>query len=224
MDLVVYDETVHALEDEIDTLLEQIFDIEEELKKIAVLLESDRTNVRELKKIVDAHELQMKVLDEKMRAAKSKLSTASTGREYELLKKEFDASSHEQNLFEDTLLTAWSTFENAQKLLVQKESAHQEKIAQSQQALAEKNAKKDALQVALTEKNGHRLEKQQGLPEKWIADYERMRGTVKNPVVPLENGSCSACFESLAGHQITELARKQLAPCGGCFRFLFIKP
>ena len=62
------------------------------------------------------------------------------------------------------------------------------------------------------------------MPEQWISDYTRMRRSVVNPVVPIENGSCSACFESLAAHEISQVARKQLAPCGGCFRFLFIKP
>ncbi len=180
--------------------------------------------MRELKKDVDSHELQMKVLDEKVRAAKAKLATATNGREYELLKKEFDIVSQEQNAFEDTLLTAWNAFEHAQKMLLQKEVTSQESSANFAQTILEKNQKKEELEAALALKNKDRLEKQHGLPEQWITDYERMKRSVSNPVVPLENGSCSACFESLAGHEIAILARKQLSPCGGCFRFLFIQP
>ena len=166
----------------------------------------------------------MKILDQKVTAAKTKVSTASTGREYELLKKEFDTVAQEQNTFEDELLTSWNAFEQAQKQLIQKEAVSKEQQKIVEGALEEKTKQKDILENKLAEKQHERIEKQQGLPEQWLADYARMRRSVSNPVVALENGSCSACSEALSVHEIAQLHRKQLAPCRGCFRFLFIKP
>ena len=224
MDLVTYDKTVHETEDQIDVLVESIFALEEEQIQNKISLEKERDRVRSLKKEVDASELDMKILDQKVTLAKVKFSTASNAREYEMLKKEVESASQTQHEFEDTLLTAWAHFEAAQKGLHQKEAVIQERMADIEKKLVDDNQKKDELQVLLDVKKTERLTKEEGLPEQWVKDYSRMRKSVPNPVVPLENGACSACFESLTVNQVSAVMRKQLSPCHGCFRFLFIKP
>ncbi len=223
MDLVAYDKVVHTVENEIDVILENIFEIEEYLKKQNLSFEKEKVILSDLKKTVHSHELQMKLYDEKVSNAKNKLNTASNSREYELLKKEFDQASQELYAFEDVLLNAWHIFENAQKNFIQKEATLQNQLQENKEKLIELEKKKEALEILLDAKRIERIEKEKNLPEQWLADYTRMKKTFDNPVVPFENGSCSACFESLAGNEIVQLAKKQLAPCRGCFRFLFIK-
>ncbi len=223
MDLVACDKNFHSIENQIDAVLELIFEIEESSKNQKFFIEKERLALAGLKKIVHDHEFQMKIHDEKVSNAKNKLSTALNSREYEYLKKEFDKASQELNKFEDTLLNAWHVFENTQKVFIQKEHVFQKQLQENTEKLFELEKKKERLQVLLDEKRVECLEKEKNLPEQWLIDYSRMKKNFDDPVVPFENGACSACFESLAGNEIVQLAKKQLAPCRGCFRFLFIK-
>ena len=52
--------------------------------------------------------------------------------------------------------------------------------------------------------------------------YAVMRAKVTDPVVPVIDGSCSACFYKISPQDMQLLARRKLVQCKDCFRLLYL--
>ena len=63
----------------------------------------------------------------------------------------------------------------------------------------------------------------QTLPDEWLGKYEHMRGRVADPVVPVQQDSCSACFYSISSRDLQTLKQGDLLQCKDCYRFLYYK-
>ena len=49
-----------------------------------------------------------------------------------------------------------------------------------------------------------------------------MQSRVTDPVVPVQQGSCSACFYDITEQRLVALRRHALLQCEGCYRFLYM--
>jgi predicted nucleic acid-binding Zn-ribbon protein len=45
---------------------------------------------------------------------------------------------------------------------------------------------------------------------------------VADPIVPVFDGSCSACFYAMTGQDMQELYKNKLLQCRGCYRFVYL--
>jgi predicted nucleic acid-binding Zn-ribbon protein len=48
-----------------------------------------------------------------------------------------------------------------------------------------------------------------------------MRTRTADPVVPVLDGSCSACFHYLTEQDLLLIKKNKLMQCKGCYRFLY---
>ena len=53
--------------------------------------------------------------------------------------------------------------------------------------------------------------------------YERMKGRVYDPVVPMSQDSCSVCFYGLTPRDLQMLKQNGLLQCKDCFRLLYLE-
>lgn len=224
LQLVAYDQSLRSTEQQLFTVIDEIIDLEQTQQDSLQGVEKAKEVVRTLRKQVDVKEREMEELEGKVTAIKSKMEAVATSREYEIVRKELEHVHELRNAGEDELLTAWNALENAQKLVAKEERNAHEQAAALRQRLAEKGEEKLQLEATLIEKDQERRSHETDIPAAWLEDYARIKRSFVNPVVLVENGACSACYESLSGHQLNDLARKQLYPCPGCFRFLYNKP
>ena len=98
---------------------------------------------------------------------------------------------------------------------------HEQKSIQAQSEIATENDTLNTLRANLEAHGGQRDAKIALLPEEWATMYENMRGRVLNPVVPVSQDSCSACFYLISSRDLQALRHNGILSCKDCYRFLY---
>lgn len=185
-------------------------------------LEKIKQKLHDMRKEVDVKELEMKTLDIQEADKKKRLETVANHKEYSSIKSEIDLLKKAQHALEDGLMQVWNQLETAKKeseaASQQYEQQHQktqELIQQNNQKISEINQQVSALVL-------ERTEKEKRVPTEWIEKYAVMRARVTDPVVPVVNGSCSACFYKISAQDMQFLTHRKLVQCKDCFRLLYL--
>ena len=139
----------------------------------------------------------------------------------ESLKKELATLAQERMMYENELLIAWHEYDQAgaqYKTAQAQQHETQEEIYKAIEALEQEIATTE--QQLATHKTAY-LSQLQQLPEEWQKRYQEMRNKVDNPLVPLIQKSCSACFYQVLPQDLARLERNALLPCRNCYRYLY---
>ncbi len=222
IDLITYDQQVHVFEKELKALESDVSNLEQQRKTYAHDVEKAHASVVAAKKEVDAQELEMKALDTAEKEAQKKLDNAQTQKEYLALKKEVENLKKQQHEFEDTLIQTWNVLEHADREHQAKQRVYDEKSATFNTAIDEKVTKITQVRVQIDQMNKEREAKLVGVPAEWLEKYAMMRSRIPNPVVPVVNDSCSACFYRIPQQDLMALRRRKLLQCRDCYRFLYL--
>ena len=223
IDLVSFDQKIHAVEEELRSLQNSLKELEEQKNSFNKSLEEMKLQVHEVKKRVDEQELSMKVLDQQEAERKKLLNSVANPKEYSAIKSEISRINEQQRDTEGELINAWDKLELIQKKFSEQETNVQHKLAEFDQMKCEFEGKIEAATLTLENLNVQRLSFRQAVPEELLDNYEHMRGLVSNPVVPVVHGSCSACFYAVPGQDLGALKRGKLLPCKSCYRILFLE-
>lgn len=214
---------------------EQLNIVIPKIKKTQKLIENDKTEIPllkskieesnkeifNLKKELDLLELNSKELKEKETLLKTRLETSTNEKEYKALGKE--AKTVELKILEqeDQLMRVWHKLENLKKVSEKLNTENKEKIKQLSKNLEIQNK---TLENQTSDKN-KLLEKRQeaikDIPKEWLVKYERMKHKVSNPVVPVINSSCGACYYAILRQDLTKLKKGAILPCRNCYRFMY---
>lgn len=220
--LIEFDNSIHSQQAQIATYQKEIDQYRTLENALVTDLEKFKLKSNELKKRVDSQELEMKSLDEQIAKKKHILENVTSHKEYQLLKIEIESIKKAQHVLEDTLLSVWNDLENARKQYEQAQAAAQQKRSEWHQKMAELQEKSTTAQAQVKELLAQRKEKVIGIPDEWLEKYAQMQARVKDPVVPVVNGSCTACFFSVSPTDMIALKRRKLIQCKDCFRLLYL--
>lgn len=223
IDLVTFDQSLVKIECDIrksqdlqDSLLADIGRLQEEFTDI-------KNTKQQARKAVDEKELYMKVLDSKESELKKKLASVSNQKEYKSLEKETLVINADRMRHEQELLTLWNKLDSLEKSYELKHALHNEQIEELYAQVDKNKQDVTALQAQLDELIMHRGEKEKNVPEEWLVMYANMKGRVSNPVVPVINDSCDACFYSVTPRDLQTLRQSKLLQCRDCYRVLYVE-
>lgn len=90
-------------------------------------------------------------------------------------------------------------------------------------SIAQKDEHIARLLNELAERHTMRKPLEKGVPEEWLERYAMMRSRVSDPVVPVKDGLCSACFHQILAQDMILLRRNKLLQCKECYRFLYLE-
>lgn len=160
--------------------------------------------------------------DEQEKQVRKKLDAVQSSKEYESLNKELLKVKKSQADLEPAILQAWKEAEHAEQAM-HKVAADTAVQIQTLTATFEQGAAK----IVELENAAHLLREQrgakvQGIQPDMLAQYEKLYNQVSNPIVPLVNNTCSACFYSVTNKDIIEMRKRKLVQCNDCFRLLFL--
>ncbi len=223
IDLITLDQKIRTTHQEISQHKKNMQQFTEQKNELTDRFNQFQQHVKELRKMVDVQELEMKDLDQKERAKKEQLDSSQNGKEYISLKKEIEYLKHEQHDSEAKLLGVWNKLEVGQKELKEQQTQFDEKIKEVHTAISTEQNKIETAQKQLEIIQKDRPGKEPGVPPEWLEKYTHMRMRVDNPVVPVIRGGCSACFYTIPDQEILRLKRRALAQCKACFRLLFMQ-
>jgi uncharacterized protein len=161
---------------------------------------------------------ELKISEDKKRA---QLDTIKNQKEYKALEKEIaDLARQRAKLDEEALKVLYAVDELKKELDDLRTSAtestmvrtHDQHIKEENLAQLMGKHEKAVTQRELTLQN---------VPAEWRTQYERMRATVTDPIVPVLNGSCGACFYTILHQDLSKLKKSQVVVCRSCYRFLY---
>jgi uncharacterized protein len=221
LELVAFDQKQVHMEREIAKLQEELDQDNKETTLCQVALERAKKHAHDSRKDVDSKELEMKALDHEEKDKRNRLDASRDQRQYNSLAKEIEVVQKKQHALEEHLVAAWKNYEQAEQEFVSKKEYCDKKLISLNTVIIEKMQQIEALRQQLKEQLTMRDEKKQGIKPELLEKYDAMYKQVSNPVVPLINSSCSACFYQVTQHILHELRRGKLAQCTYCFRFLY---
>ncbi len=223
IDLVTFDQSLVKIERDIkksqdvqQSLLADIERLEEDFADI-------KTAKQQARKAVDEKELYMKVLDDKESELKNKLAAVANQKEYKSLEKETTVINADRMRHEQELLVLWNKLEGLEKTYEFKHSLHDEQVTKFYAEIETIKNEVAILQVQLADLMTQRVEKQIDVPQEWLDMYVNMQGSVVDPVVPVINGSCDACFYSVTARDLQALRNNKLLQCRDCYRVLYVE-
>lgn len=223
IDLIALDQAIRTTQKNIAQLKQETDLCIEQKKELTDRFDQFQKHVHNLRKEVDALELEMKALDQQERIKKKHLDHLKNVHEYQPLKKEIDHLKQAQHHAENNLMSIWNKLEIAQKELEEQQKQYTAKIDEINQLINEKSEQVKTLSQQLEKTKESRPQKEIGIPSEWLEKYSHMRLRVADPVVPVMRGGCSACFYTITDQELLRLKRKALVQCKGCFRLLYMQ-
>lgn len=220
--LVQVDQQINTLNASIASFENQNQENQRVIESHKKLLEQVKTKLHDVRKDVEAKELEMKILDQQEAEKKKRLEFVANHKEYQLIKAEVDLLKKGQHSLEDGLMHAWNQLELTKKEYdaAVKEFESQEKKIQDQ--IEEDNKKISDIKHQVDGLIKDRVEKEFVVPSEWLEKYAIMRAKVADPVVPVIDGSCSACFYKVSAQDMQFLKRRKLVQCKDCYRLLYL--
>lgn len=185
-------------------------------------LDKVKQKLHDERKEVDAKELEMKTLDIQEADKKKRLDTVANHKEYSSIKGEIDQLKKEQHILEDSLMQAWNRLETAKKEVDSAAASYEQNHKKSLEVIALNDQKISEINIQITALIADRHEKEKNVPAEWLEKYAVMRARVSDPVVPVVDGNCSACFYKISAQDLQFLNRRKLVQCKDCFRLLYL--
>jgi len=142
-------------------------------------------------------------------------------KEYKALETEIETLSRKRNVLEEEILKYMYAIDVLKKNIEDLKQSFDEKttvLARDKQIKEDNIAQ---LNTKYEETKIHRAQSIAAIPPEWRQQYERMKQSVTDPIVPVSNGSCSACFYSVLHQDLAKLKKAHLVVCRSCYRFLY---
>ena len=206
--------------EKLQTTIEQV---QERFRQQQQATEASRQKIHDLRKQLHQAELEHKTVQQQEKNKRSKLDAVNTAKEYAALEHELQLILKDAQTKEEAIFVLWSAFEVQEQKLKQEEQ-HLLKLQEADQeeiAGIEHERLKIAQEIAELEQD--RKKYLHAAPEEFVARYMAMRGSLKNPVVPVVENVCSACSTQLMNTDLLQLRRHVIVPCKACYRLLYMK-
>lgn len=102
------------------------------------------------------------------------------------------------------------------------EARHRERVGRIQDDLAAVGRQRDGLLKQKDDLNAKREVLAAEVPPHLHQHYERLRGSVSSPVVPVDGGTCGGCHLRLADTTLERVREgREVVTCENCSRFLY---
>lgn len=221
--LVKLDQLLQQLEKGAQRLTSEIEQCDATCESGRAQLNDAQTTVHNVRKQLAQHELEDKALQERERSLRKKLDVAASAKEYQALTKELEELQTTKKNNDEKVFVLWNELETAQNYLKQTETQAQQVCSTAEQKKQELHAQREQVQAQLVQEQGKRDHYCASVDPEWLQKYETMRKSVPNPVVPVINGTCSACSFDIVHADLMQLERHLFLPCRGCYRLLYIE-
>ena len=198
--------------------------LEKDLRTIPLYkaeIESIKAKYHDAKKELNLAEMNAAELKEKEDKKRKQLESLDNSKQYPVLEKELKSIVQKRVEIDNILLSSWHKVEELGKKLTQIETEKTETIKQLEEGMQVQQQEINDLKIQLENLDKVRAEALQLIPLEWQTKYERMKNKVSDPIVPVIDSVCSACYYSVLRQDLLELKKSAVLPCRNCYRFLY---
>ncbi|MBM3886405.1 hypothetical protein FJ364_00605 [Candidatus Dependentiae bacterium] len=219
---------IGILDKQFITLTSSLDQISQQIKNQQQLI-SERKNhieriIAEHKKAVhdvNLKEAEIASLEEKITKKKERLAQAQNPKELSALTQELETLRKAQYQLEDACLTQMAECESYQRFI-----QHDLPLAlkQCDEEEATIIALGQELETTKSAVNLNRNEQEtivRSITPEWLAKYQTMKTIIPDPIAPIMQNTCSACFYEVLAQDLVRLKLNAILPCKSCFRLLY---
>ncbi|MBP9765372.1 hypothetical protein KBD08_03485 [Candidatus Babeliales bacterium] len=175
----------------------------------------------ELHKTLQEQEVLVQESQDREQRLTNQIERISSSKEYDAGMKELNQLKFDRNQQEQKLVSLTNRMQNAEKEFQVAQQAQEQQKEATAALVHEQEQKLNQLHNDLEVLQAERSAKLVGVPLDWLEIYELMRGRVPDPVVPLQQNSCSVCFYGFTPRDLQTVKEKHLIQCKDCYRFLY---
>lgn len=222
--------SLQAIDDEASSFLEERNELRQKLERLKELLELMSQELDEKKaKLAEASrwykdkDSELKVDQDKVNKAKSKLATVTKNKEFMAMQREIESLRKSNVAREEEMLKLLQATETFKTSISEEET----KIAQLRKDQAEEEQSSavriDELEKEISKISSRKNDILKGLKAPIITKYERIFNARQGlAIVAVSNGACTGCNFRITPHQLQAIYRAEtLEQCRSCSRFLF---
>lgn len=219
--LVTFDQNLTDIAQKMQKSEQIIEKLQKQLQQLDQDLSNPLSKKHDLEKQLHEQEIKVKELQDQESHLIASSQLVATSQEYEAANKEIDRVKFNRDQQEQKMVQMMNKVAAVEK---EYQAFYQTYQTEQQKIIAlieqEKNLVQD-FNKQMQQFQHDRQSKMIEIPQEWLNTYETMRGRVGNPVVPVYQDSCSACFYFMAARDIQLLKNQGLLQCKDCYRFLY---
>jgi hypothetical protein len=182
-----------------------------------------REELKAMRKNIDQQQLQMKSKEQKIKDLNTKLNTAATNREYQILKDQIAADKMANSVLEDEIIEMMEQVDAFQLKIAAAEGVFkttQEKVAVSRKAV-EGQAASILSDIERLEAELKQCEAE--LPDPIRETYLRMaRQRGEDALAEVVDGACGGCYQQVPVNVQANIRLLQPSFCRSCGRLLYV--
>ncbi|MBI2345266.1 hypothetical protein HYV10_04335 [Candidatus Dependentiae bacterium] len=221
IDLITFDQQLIILQKKSQDIQKNIFRYQQEIQQVEDRKTKIELKEQELQRQLGQQEILLKELQDNEQSFLKNIEKVSASREYDAAVKELEHLRVIQSSEEQKLMQIHNKINNVKKEEVAIFQQVHEEILKLEQLIEYEKQNLDLVDKELLSIDNARNEKLQGISSDWLEMYEMMRGRVSDPVVPLQQDSCSACFYGLTPRDLQILRYNGILQCKDCYRLLY---
>ena len=223
-ELVALDHQLFELDKKLTVHIQEIENHQKLIVQINSSLDEKKNQYLSEKKKVQTEELQAQSLRAEEEHKRKQLDQCKNQAEYVGFKKELDKIKNHLEEQDDLVINAWHHLETATKNVDALEKKNASRNAELTEKINQATTEIQAIKEAREKITHERTQIAQSVPEEWLVRYKRMQNSVTDPIVPVHQSSCSACYYAVLKQDFNKLKQSGLLPCRQCYRFLYYDP
>ena len=185
-------------------------------------IEEQKQTIKTNRKAADDLNLKLKTKEAELAKLTGQLNTASSNKEYDIVKGQIEAAKKDRGEIEETALGAMEEIDAAQAKLKQLEAEllSRKKIAQTAKANFE--AAKPDVDARIEAIKSQIAESEKVIPGEGKAGWDRLRKAHgASALAVMEDGFCEACSTKVTNQDMVRIRMSDFMGCRGCGRILY---
>ena len=171
----------------------------------------------------DEKQLQLKSREDKIVDLQTKLNSAASNREFDLLKEQIAADKQANSVLSDEILEAMEAIDELEVELKDAQAEVERQAGDQAKRISEVESKTADLHKELDRVTAELEESEKQIPAEVIGEYRRVISAKgEDALAPVEEGSCGGCYQVLTTQYIDRLRMSVLIRCPSCNAFLYL--
>jgi hypothetical protein len=171
----------------------------------------------------DEKQLQLKSREAQIDQLQTKLNSAASNREFDLLKDQIAADKQANSVLSDEILEAMEAIDGFEIQLNDAVNEFEKQENEQQTRIAEVEVKTTDLQNELERVNAELEQSEKEIPSEMMVEYRRIiKAKGEHALAPVEDESCGGCYQVLTTQYLDRLRLSVLIRCPNCNAFLYL--
>jgi len=182
-----------------------------------------KENLTKANLLSDEKQLQLKSREDKIVDLQTKLNSAASNREFDLLKEQIAADKQANSVLSDEILEAMEAIDGLEVELKDAQTEVERQAGDQAKRISEVESKTADLHKELDRVTAELEESEKQIPAEVIGEYRRVISAKgEDALAPVEEGSCGGCYQVLTTQYIDRLRMSVLIRCPSCNAFLYL--